>query len=135
MSFTNALKACYGAVESGNYPVFVGIRQATQATPCIVFEVQSCELVQCMKYSGTFPAFKELWNATIEVVCVADSVADVAAMVDDVGTYIMTGGTSNGFSLVMTGFTVAMSTETPDDGQQDAERIGTITLNLQLQET
>jgi len=136
MSFTNAMKAVYTVLDTGNYPVFVGLRQATQATPCIVFEVQNSELAVMQLFPATVANRKELWTLTVEAACVADTVDAVAGMVDDV-FLALTGNpvnVANTFDVLLTGFSVAMSTEQPDDGQQDAERIGTITLTLQLRE-
>lgn len=136
MSFTNAMKAVYEAVDTGNYPVFSGLRQATQATPCIVFEVTNAELATMHLFPSSVANKKELWTVTAEIACVADSVSSVCAMIDDVWQYMASNPllVSNGFTVVLTALSVTMSTETPDDGQSDAERIGTITATLQLSE-
>lgn len=137
MSFQNAMKAVYAVVDSGNYPVSVGIRPATQATPCIVFEVQNAELTVMHLFPTTLANRKELWTLTVEIACVADTVDSVATMVDDLFTLLTANPpqTVNTFSVLLTGFSVSMTTETPDDGQSDAERIGTISATLQLSET
>ena len=72
----------------------------------------------------------------MEVACVADTVSSVCAMIDDVWQYMASNPplVSNGFAVVLTALSVTMTTEQPDDGQQDAERIGTITATLQLSE-
>lgn len=137
MSFQNAMKAVYDRLNSGAYPVSAGIREATQGTPCIVFEVQNAELSVLQLFPATLANRKELWTITVEIACVADTVAYVAAMVDDLFEQL-TGNppaVSNTFSVILTGFSVSMTTETPDDGQSDAERIGTISATLQLSET
>ena len=136
MSFTNAMKAVYEAMDTGNYPVFSGLRQATQATPCVVFEVTNAELATMHLFPSSFAAKKELWTVTVEVACVADTVSSVCAMIDDVWQYMASNPplVSNGFAVVLTALSVTMTTEQPDDGQQDAERIGTITATLQLSE-
>lgn len=136
MTFTNAMKAVYQAVETGNYPVYAGIRQATQATPCMVFEVTNAELSLMHLFPVSGVSAKELWTITVEVECVADTVSDVCAMVDDVWGYVAynTVPTYNGFAVTTTALAVAMRTEQPDDGQSDAERIGTITITFQLRE-
>lgn len=137
MSFQNAMKAVYAVVDSGNYPVSVGIRPATQATPCIVFEVQNAELAVMHLFETTLASRKEFWTLTVEIACVADTVDSVATMVDDLFTLLTANPpqTVNTFSVLLTGFSVSMTTETPDDGQSDAERIGTISATLQLSET
>lgn len=136
MSFTNAIKAVYASMETGNYPVFSGLRQATQATPCIVFEVTNAELATMHLFPSSVVAKKELWTVTVEIACIADTVSSVCAMVDDVWQYMATNPllVTNGFTVSLTALSVTMTTEQPDDGQQDAERIGTITAQLQLSE-
>jgi len=137
MSFQNAMKAVYASLDTGNYPVSVGIRQATQATPCIVFEVQNAELAVMHRFPAVLNDRKEIWTVTVEIACVADTVDEVSQMVDDLFAYLTNNppSTVNTFTVILTGFSVSMTTETPDDGQSDAERIGTISATLQLSET
>ena len=137
MSFTNAMKGLFAVLDTGTYPMFVGLRQATQATPCIVFEVTNAELMMMHLFPATIADRKEIWQVTVEIACIADTVNNVTAMVDDQFVAL----TSNppligqGFAAILTAFSVTMTTETPDDGQSDAERIGTITATIQLVET
>lgn len=137
MSFQNAMKAVYASLDTGNYPVSVGIRQATQSTPCIVFEVQNAEVAVMHRFPAVPNDRKEIWTVTVEIACVADTVDEVSQMVDDLFAYLTNNppSTVNTFTVVLTGFSVSMTTETPDDGQSDAERIGTISATLQLSET
>lgn len=137
MSFQNAMKAVYASLDTGNYPVSVGIRQATQSTPCIVFEVQNAEVAVMHRFPAVPNDRKEIWTVTVEIACVADTVDEVSQMVDDLFAYLTNNppSTVNTFTVILTGFSVSMTTETPDDGQSDAERIGTISATLQLSET
>lgn len=137
MSFTNAMKSVFSVLDTGNYPMFVGLRQATQATPCIVFEVTNAELMTMHRFPATPADRKELWQVTVEIACIADTVDAVSAMVDDQFLALTSNPplTGQGFAAILNAFSVTMTTETPDDGQSDAERIGTITATIQLVET
>jgi hypothetical protein len=137
MSFTNAMKGLFAVLDTGTYPMFVGLRQATQATPCIVFEVTNAELMTMHRFPATPADRKELWQVTVEIACIADTVDAVSAMVDDQFLALTSNPplTGQGFAAILTAFSVTMTTETPDDGQSDAERIGTITATIQLVES
>jgi len=137
MSFTNAMKDLFAVLDTGTYPMFVGLRQATQATPCIVFEVTNAELMTMHRFPETPGNLKEIWQVTVEIACIADTVDDVSAMVDDQFLVLTTNPPliGQGFAAILTAFSVTMTTETPDDGQSDAERIGTITATIQLVES
>lgn len=137
MSFTNAMKGLFAVLDTGNYPMFVGLRQATQATPCIVFEVTNAELMTMHRFPATTGDRKEIWQVTVEIACIADTVDAVSAMVDDQFLALTSNPplTGQGFAAILTAFSVTMTTETPDDGQSDAERIGTITATIQLVES
>jgi hypothetical protein len=74
----------------------------------------------------------------VEVSCVADTVADVCTLIDDLVDEFDAGpinytGTLK-CSIALASFQVAFSTATPDDGQNDAERVGMVTLSLLIQE-
>jgi hypothetical protein len=137
MSFTNAMKGLFSVLDTGTYPMFVGLRQATQATPCIVFEVTNAELMTMHRFPATPADRKELWQVTVEIACIADTVDAVSAMVDDQFLALTSNPplTGQGFAAILNAFSVTMTTETPDDGQSDAERIGTITATIQLVES
>ena len=137
MSFTNAMKGLFAVLDTGTYPMFVGLRQATQATPCIVFEVTNAELMTMHRFPTAPNDRKELWQVTVEIACIADTVDAVSAMVDDQFVALTSNPplTGQGFAAILTAFSVTMTTETPDDGQSDAERIGTITATIQLVES
>lgn len=137
MSFTNAMKGLFAVLDTGNYPMFVGLRQATQATPCRVFEVTNAELMTMHRFPVTPADRKELWQVTVEIACIADTVDAVSAMVDDQFLALTNNPplTGQGFAAILSAFSVTMTTETPDDGQSDAERVGTITATIQLVES
>jgi hypothetical protein len=133
MSLENICRAVKATLDGAGYPVSVGMRNAGTATPCIVYEINSatCD----MRMSG--PAGLQHWTVELEIACVADTVEAVAQMVDSVRAEWQSGPVNNttyDCSLVMGSFAVAFTAETPDDGQQDAERIGTISMTLLVQE-
>lgn len=130
------MKSLFALLDTGNYPLFVGLRQATQATPCIVFEVTNAELMTMHRFPPVVADRKEIWQVTVEIACIADTVDEVSAMVDDQFAVLTNNPPplSQTFAGILTAFSVTMSTETPDDGQSDAERIGTINATIQLVE-
>ena len=112
---------------------FSGVRQAGIATPCYVYEITSAAVD--VVTSG-IPTLCH-WTITLQVQAIADTVYDCLTLVDDLRTAFATPVTSASFDcvLVLAGFSVTMSTESIDDGKTDAERIGTIQLELLVQET
>lgn len=134
MSVSNIHKAIYDVLENTGNTVCSGLRTAATPTPCYVYEVQTMELAAQMRGVSAL----NHWTVTVEVACVADTVAAVCTLVDDLsdlfdaGPINYTGALS--CSIALGSFQVAFSTATPDDGQQDAERIGTVTLSLLIQE-
>jgi hypothetical protein len=109
------------------------LRTAATPTPCYVYEVTSMEMAVQMRGAGAL----NHWTVGVEVNCVADTVADVCTLIDDVIAELDNGPlnyTAFKCSIALASFAIAFSTATPDDGQQDAERVGTITLTLLVQE-
>lgn len=128
-------KAVY-ALLSGNLTptVHVGMRRAGDETPCYIYEITQAECPTIIE--GRVPTLSH-WIVTVEIAAVADTVDAVTDMADDV-IDLFTGpitSVPNTCKLVLSGASVAMSAETPDDGKQDAERIATITLTILVQET
>jgi hypothetical protein len=71
------------------------------------------------------------------VEAIADTLDQCLGLVDDVRNTFMSPITNTTYDCVMvvSGFSVTMSTESIDDGKTDAERIGNIQLELLVQET
>jgi hypothetical protein len=133
MSVSNIHKAIYDVLDGTGNAVCSGLRTAATPTPCYVYEVSSMEMAVQMRGAAAL----NHWTVGLEVNCVADTVASVCALVDDLVAQFDGGPinyTALDCSIVLSSFAIAFSTATPDDGQQDAERVGTITLTLLVQE-
>jgi len=132
VSLSNIQRAVQAAIEI-NGDTFCGVRQAGVATPCYVYEITSAAID--VVTSG-IPALCH-WTVTVQVEAIADDLANCLTLVDDLrGTFTspITDTTWN-CVLVLSAFSVTMSTESIDDGKTDAERIGNIQLELLVQET
>jgi hypothetical protein len=131
MSLEAIHKSIYAALQ-GKHDAYVGIRVASMATPCYVYEITGATLD--MSIGGV--AAKNHWTISVEVQAIGHSVEDVTGLVDDVAS-IFSGpvnDVTNLCSMVLSEFSVAFSVETLDDGREDAARIGTISLTLLVQE-
>lgn len=135
MPLESISKAVYDALSTTVYTVSVGMRNAGTPTPCMVYELTAANLDAQMR--GVV-ADTNHWTISVEVACIADTVETVTQMADSVAA-LWTGGTivdaGNSCNLMMSELSVAFSAETPDDGQQDAERIATITMTILASET
>ena len=135
MPLESISKAVYDALSTTVYTVSVGMRNAGTPTPCMVYELTAANLDAQMR--GVVADINH-WTISVEVACIADTVETVTQMADSVAA-LWTGGTivdaGNSCKLMMSELSVAFSAETPDDGQQDAERIATITMTILASET
>ena len=132
MSLSNIQRAIQAALEV-NVDTFCGVRQAGVATPCFVYEITSAAVD--VVTSG-IPTLCH-WTLTVQVEAIADTVDQCLGLVDDVRVTFMSPITNTTYDCVMvvSAFSVTMSTESIDDGKNDAERIGNIQLELLVQET
>ena len=132
MSLSNIQRAIQAALEV-NADTFCGVRQAGVATPCFVYEITSAAVD--VVTSG-IPTLCH-WTLTVQVEAIADTVDQCLGLVDDVRVTFMSPITNTTYDCVMvvSAFSVTMSTESIDDGKNDAERIGNIQLELLVQET
>ena len=132
MSLSNIQRAIQAALEV-NVDTFCGVRQAGVATPCFVYEITSAAVD--VVTSG-IPTLCH-WTLTVQVEAIADTVDQCLGLVDDVRVTFMSPITDTTYDcvLVLSAFSVTMSTESIDDGKNDAERIGNIQLELLVQET
>lgn len=134
MSLENIHRAIKASLGGLGYEVCVGMRNAGTPTPCIVYELNSAECA--MRMAGVTTGLQH-WTIEVEVACVADTVETVTQMVDAVMTQWQSGPfdfTTYNCSLVISSFSVAFTAETPDNGQQDGTRIGSISMTLLIQE-
>ena len=132
MSLSNIQRAVQVALQV-NADTFCGVRQAGVATPCYVYEITSAAID--VVTSG-IPALCH-WTVTVQVQVIADNLIDCLSLVDDLRATFTSPITDITYDCVMvlSAFSVTMSTESIDDGKTDAERIGTIQLELLVQET
>ena len=132
MSLSNIQCAIQAALQL-KADAFCGVRQAGIATPCYVYEISSASVD--VVTSG-IPTLCH-WTLTVQVEAIADTVDECLGLVDDVRDAFSVPTTSTTYDcvLVLSAFSVTMSTESIDDGKTDAERIGNIQLELLVQET
>lgn len=132
MSLSNIQCAIQAALEATN-PAFSGVRQAGAVTPCYVYEITSAAID--VATSG-IPTLCH-WTLTVQIQAIADTVDSCHILIEDVRGIFDSPVTSATYDCVMvlSAFSVTMSTESIDDGKTDAERIGTIQLELLVQET
>jgi hypothetical protein len=133
MPLENICRSVKVSLDGTSYPISVGMRNAGTPTPCLVYEINSatCD----MRMAG--PIGLQHWTVDVEVVALAETVEQVTQMADEVLSLFNSGpinDTTNDCSVALGSFAVAFTTETPDDGQQDAVRIGTMSLTLLVQE-
>jgi hypothetical protein len=116
-----------------NADTYSGVRQAGVVIPCYVYEITSAAID--MAVSG-IPTLCH-WTITVQVQVIANTVSDCLSLVDDLRDSFALPITSTIYNcvLVLAAFSVTMSTESIDDGKTDAERIGTVQLELLVQET
>jgi pyruvate/oxaloacetate carboxyltransferase len=99
----------------------------------MVYEINSAELALQMRGVSAL----NHWTIGLQIACVADSVDSVCDMIDAVLSEFNAGpvdSATNSVSISVSSFSVGFTTEMPDDGKHDAERVGTITMNLLVQE-
>ena len=132
MSLSNIQCAIQAALEAAN-PTFSGVRQAGIATPCYVYEITSAAIDVT---TAGIPALCH-WTMTLQIEAIADTVDDCLNLIEDVRGIFDSPITDTTYDcvLVLSAFSVTMSTESIDDGKTDAERIGNIQLELLVQET
>ena len=132
MSLSNIQRAVQDAIEV-NLDTYCGVRQAGTATPCYVYEITSAAVD--VVTSG-IPSLCH-WTITVQVQVIADEVGTCLAYIDDLRNTFDTPITNTTYNcvIVLSAFSVTMSTESIDDGKTDAERIGTVEHELLVQET
>ena len=133
MSLNNIQRAIQDAIASTTTYTCSGVRQAGIATPCYVYEITSAAVD--VSTSG-IPTLCH-WTMSLQVQAISDGVYDCLTLIDNLRTLFASPITSTSYDcvLVLAAFSVTMSTESIDDGKTDAERIGTIQLELLVQET
>jgi|688.fasta_scaffold672216_2 hypothetical protein len=131
MSFPEIVAAIRARAANATSKVYPGMRVAGKTTPCIVYNV---DLAATMYLPGSFG--KAHWNGTMIATCIADTLDQAADLAHELAKAFANGPhTHTGCKLVAHEMSFSTGTELPDDGQQDAERTVTVTINLQAQET
>lgn len=134
MSLENISKSVYDLLSSTSYTVSVGMRNAGTATPCMIYELTSATLDMQMRGVVTDTNH---WTISVEIAAVADTVEACTQMAQSVVGLWESGPVTDitySCKLALGDLSVAFSAETPDDGQQDAERIATITMTILVAE-
>lgn len=106
-------------------PVSLGIRSAGDASPCIVFEINSAEANVIIQ-----GVVQDQWTLQVQVDCIADKALDALGLADQVLAEFTGPMTQDDYTLILAGASAAARVETPDDGQADAERIVSLTLTI-----
>ena len=132
MSLPEVVAAVRARAAVATSKVYPGMRVAGKTTPCIVYNV---DLSATMFLPGSIGS-KHHWNGTLTATCIADTL-DAATDLAYQLAKAFAGGphTHTGCKLVAHEMSFSTGTELPDDGQQDAERTVSVTINLQAQET
>lgn len=132
MSITGTvLKAVYDKVSGQlTEPVSPELRRAGAYAPAVVYELSNCEIDLASDgfVTGT-------GRATFRFQCVADSAATAYELALKVVSAIDGKWTGTGSCVcVLCGVSIQQSMASPDDGQEDAERIATVTAEIQFKE-
>jgi hypothetical protein len=127
VSISLAAQTLYTTMVSAGYEVSVGLRRAGNSTPCIVYEVTQVDFEVAM--TG-----KVIPHYTMQVTadCVADTALEAWTVVDDL-LATFTGNIDNAVDdimLVLVAVNASARTETPDDGQSDAERVVSLVMTI-----
>ena len=127
MSISFAAQTLYTTMASTGYHVSVGLRRAGNATPCIVYEVTQVDFEVAMT-GRVIPHY----TMQVTADCVADTALTAWTVVDDL-LAAFTGNidnTADDIMLVLVAASASARTETPDDGQSDAERVVSLVMTI-----
>jgi len=127
VSLPEALYAQLDAATAS--PVSPELRRQGDATPAVVYEITSCEFSLDME--GTLVQHGRL---TVRLDCVADSVVAAWNLAETMIAGIDGSWTRNSYNFVLVSAEIAQSRGNPDDGQSDAERVATVTAQLQFKD-
>lgn len=111
-------------------PVSPELRRAEDATPAVVYEVTEWAPDFALDGSTVGTA-----SATVRFDCVADRYAAANDLATDVVAALDGSWTLSGLKVVAVSATVSTSRAMPDDGQEDAERVASVTYQFLTMET
>ena len=125
-------EAIYKKVDAGtgSTPVSPELRRAGDSTPAVVYEIS--QLTFDLEMNG---ALTGVGTATVRLDCIADSAASAWSLARSVVSAIDGTWTEGTIDAVLTSCNITQSRAMPDDGQDDAERIATVTAEFQFEET
>jgi hypothetical protein len=107
--------------------VSAGLRRAGNPTPCIVYEITQVDFEVAMP-GQVIPHY----TMQVTADCVADTALQAWNVVDDLLS-VFTGNydnTADDIILVLVAASASARTETPDDGQSDAERVVSLVMTI-----
>lgn len=125
MTLANVLTALQTHMAAAAGAAAVGMRRPGTQTPAVVWEMTSAE---CVWLQRGVPGAG--WQVTCEVSIYADTVAECVTEADQIVTY-WNNPLSPTATLVCTGVSATMRTESQADGSEGDERICVLTLTLQ----
>lgn len=111
-------------------PVSPELRRQSDPTPAVVYEITS--YAPSLDMSGTSTGHGRV---SVRFDCVADNASTAWDLAETLIGVVDGTWTQNGYQWVLVGVEVAQTRATPDDGQNDAERIATVTAEFQVRET
>jgi hypothetical protein len=130
MPATNLIEALFDKLDASTaVPVSPELRRQDDPTPAVVYEVTNC--AWSLDMSGTSPGHGTM---SVKIDCVADSVLSAWALAMAVRLGVDNKWTESGYTFVLTAAEAAMSRANPDDGQADAERVVTLSVEFQFTE-
>lgn len=144
MSLRGAVKAVIqkleNAANASGTSAYVSMRVAGQTTPCIVFDISIRQTIP-MPNGNAFGGGKRHYDVSVEVSCIADTLDQAMAVLEDLQSEFADGGP---YSVTVDAETIKITciefgefttrAEVPDDGQHDAERVVSGTITLQATE-
>lgn len=130
MPAANLIEALFDKIDASTaVPVSPELRRQDDPTPAVVYEITGCTWTLDM--SGTTPGHGSM---SVRIDCVADSVLSAWSLATAVRLGIDGKWTEGSYTFVLTAAEAAMSRANPDDGQADAERVVSLSVEFQFTE-
>ena len=127
MSISDAAQTLYDTMVSSGRDVAAGLRRAGNSTPCIVYEITQVDFEVSMP-GQVIPHY----TMQVTADCVADTALEAWSVADDLLS-VFAGNiddTARDIVLVIVAVNATARTETPDDGQSDAERVVSLVMTI-----
>lgn len=132
MPTVNFLQAFYAKLDAGtgSTPVSPELRRAGDPTPAIVYEVTETSFDLASDGLET-----QTGTASVRIDCVADKADSAYSLARTALASVRGIWTQSGLTAVLVSASISQSRATPDDGQDDAERIASLTCEFQWKES